>query len=107
MITTCKKCGSKNLCLEPRIKGQDVLTANMVALKCKDCDTWLKWCPKDERQFYLIDKWQKLKEYLKNQITDLRHIDIKTKTQSLRINDGGNWCRQVLCKMRELEEEDE
>lgn len=109
MITTCKKCGSKNLYLEPRIKGQDVLTADTVALKCKDCGVWLKWCPKDERKFYLIkpiDKWQKLKEYLKNQIVDLRHIDIKTKTQSLRINDGINCFRQVLQKMQDLEEED-
>lgn len=67
MIKECKKCGSKNLYLEPRIKGQDVLTADMVALKCKDCGFWLKWCPKDERKFYLKqpkDKWQKLKEWL-------------------------------------------
>lgn len=53
MIKQCKKCGSKNLYLEPRIKGQDVMTADMVALKCKDCGSWLKWCPKNERQFYI------------------------------------------------------
>lgn len=52
MIKECKKCGSKNLYLEPRIKGQDVMTADMVALKCKDCGSWLKWCPKDERKYY-------------------------------------------------------
>lgn len=51
-------------------------------------------------------KWQKLKEWLENQIIDLRHIDIKTKTQSLRVNDGVNWCRQVLWQMQELEGED-
>lgn len=114
MINQCKKCGSKNLYLEPRVKGQDILTADMVALKCKDCGSWLKWCPKDERKYYYANtqqkqdtNWQKLREYLQNQITDLRHIDIKTKTQSLRINDGVNWCRQVLCKMQELEGEDE
>ena len=56
MIKECKKCGSENLYLEPRVKGQDVLTANMVALKCKDCGNWLKWCPKDERQFYINKK---------------------------------------------------
>lgn len=53
------------------------------------------------------NKWQKLKEWLENQIIDLRHIDIKTKTQSLRVNDGVNWCRQVLWQMQELEGEDE
>lgn len=53
MVKECKKCGSKNLYLEPRVKGQDIMTANIVALKCKDCGAWLKWCPKDERQFYI------------------------------------------------------
>lgn len=109
MIKECKKCGSKNLYLEPRIKGQNVLTADMVALKCKGCGSWLKWCPKDERKYYIHnqpkDKWQKLKEWLENQIIDLRHIDIKTETQSLRVNDAVNCFRQVLCKMQELEKE--
>ena len=71
MIKQCKKCGSKNLYLEPRIKGQDVMSADMVALKCKDCGVWLKWCPKDERKYYIHkypkDKWQKLKEWLKKE----------------------------------------
>lgn len=112
MIDKCKHCGSKELYLEPRIKGQDVMTADMVALKCKDCGSWLKWCPKDERKYYYAnkqskDKWQKLKEWLKNQITDLRHIEIKTKTQSLRVNDAVNCFRQVLGQMQELEGEDE
>lgn len=72
MIKQCKKCGSKNLYLEPRIKGQDAMTADMVALKCRDCGVWLKWCPKDERKYYLNKqpkediKWQKLKEIIKN-----------------------------------------
>lgn len=51
-------------------------------------------------------KWQKLKEWLKNQITDLRHIDIKTETQSLRVNDAVNCFRQVLNQIIELEGED-
>lgn len=113
MIKQCTKCGSENLYLEPRVKGQDVMTANMVALKCKDCGAWLKWCPKDERKYYYANtqqkqdtKWQKLKERLKNQITDLRHIEIKTKTQSLRVNDAVNCFRQVLGQMQELEGED-
>lgn len=59
MIKQCKKCDSSKLYLEPRIKGQDVLTADMVALKCEDCGAWLKWCPKDERKFYL----NKIKNY--------------------------------------------
>lgn len=56
MIKQCQKCGGKNLYLEPRVKDQDIMTANMVALKCKDCGNWLKWCPKDERQFYINKK---------------------------------------------------
>ena len=52
-------------------------------------------------------KWQKLKEWLKNQITDLRRIEIKTKTQSLRVNDAVNCFREVLYKMQELVVEDE
>lgn len=48
------------------------------------------------------DMWQKLKEWLKNQITDLRRIEIKTKTQSLRVNDAVNCFREVLYKMQEL-----
>ncbi|HIU06171.1 MAG TPA: hypothetical protein IAC46_01055 [Candidatus Onthoplasma faecigallinarum] len=72
MIKVCKKCGSKELYLEPRIKGQDCLTTAMVALKCKDCGCWIKWCPKDERKYYLNkqskDKWQKLKEFIKSNI---------------------------------------
>lgn len=53
------------------------------------------------------EKYQKLKEWIKNQIEDLRHIDIKTKEQGLRINDAVNCFRQVLYKMEELEGEDE
>lgn len=75
MIKQCKKCGSENLYLEPRIEGQDVMTADMVALKCKDCGSWLKWCPKDERKYYYANtqqkqdtKWQKLKEFIKTNI---------------------------------------
>lgn len=52
-------------------------------------------------------KWQKLKKWLKNQITDLRHIDIKTETQSLRVNYAVNCFRQVLNQIRELEGEDD
>lgn len=109
MIKECKKCGSKNLYLEPRIKGQDVLTADMVALKCKDCGFWLKWCPKDERKFYLKqpkDKWQKLKEWLKLQIDGLN--------EQLTDYDFDSDCRELsienfeimLQQMQELEGED-
>lgn len=98
MIKQCKKCGSKNLFLEPRIKGQDVLTADMVALKCKDCGSWLKWCPKDERKYYIHnqpkDKWQKLKEWLKKAI-------LRNKDNIISKNDYEN----VLVIMQELEAE--
>ena len=99
MIKECKKCGSKNLYLEPRIAGQDVLTADMVALKCKNCGAWVKWCPKNERQYYInkqIDKWQKLKEYIqKDREWNLQHGKI-----------GSATCQMfILEKMKELESE--
>jgi hypothetical protein len=55
-IFECKYCKSKNLVLESRVSGEDVLTANMVALKCADCGKWIKWCPKEERHFYIKEK---------------------------------------------------
>lgn len=67
----CKYCQSTNLVLESRIPGQDVLTANQVALRCGDCGMWLKWCPKDERQLYIdsgkaiCEKYQIDKELFK------------------------------------------
>ena len=112
MIKECKKCGSKNLYLEPRVKGQDILTADMVALKCKDCGAWLKWCPKDERKYYYANtqqkqdtKWQKLKEILKRQID----IDSKEYLES-GFAVFKNYVAVenfILQKMQELEGEDE
>ena len=51
-MNKCKYCNSENLILEPQVKGQDVMTANLVALKCGDCGKWLKWCPKEERKYH-------------------------------------------------------
>lgn len=114
MSKQCKKCGSENLYLEPQIEGQDVMTADMVALKCKDCGSWLKWCPKDERKYYYANtqqkqdtKWQKLKEWLKLQIDGLN--------EQLCDYDFDSDCREIsienfeimLQQMRELEGEDE
>lgn len=48
----CKYCQSENLYLEPKNEGEDVLTANQVALKCKDCGKWLKWVKKEDRAKY-------------------------------------------------------
>ena len=115
MITNCKKCGSRNLYLEPRVQGQDILTADMVALKCKDCGAWLKWCPKNERANYLKtqgqnrtkqdetgqnDKWQKLKEWLEQDIKNKSNIDY----EFIQYQMEGE--RLVLEKMQELEAED-
>lgn len=109
MIKECKKCGSKNLYLEPRIKGQDISTADMVALKCKDCGSWLKWCPKNERASYLKIqddlgqigqdiKWQKLKEWLEYRTAENGVFD---NYDSLAVEDN-----LILDKMKELEAED-
>lgn len=105
MIKECKKCSSKNLYLEPRIKDQDVLTADMVALKCKVCGSWLKWCPKDERKYYYANtqqkqdtKWQKLKEWL-NRVFQLYLNESDHKMMSI--------FGTILDKMQELEGEDE
>lgn len=108
MIKVCKKCGSKELYLEPRIKGQDCLTTAMVALKCKDCGCWIKWCPKDERKYYLNklpDKWQKLKKWLEDQQNNFRLIN-KTigKADYFLLS---NCIQSVLSEMAKLEVEDE
>lgn len=73
-MNKCKYCNSENLILEPRVQGQDVMTADMVALKCGDCGKWLKWCPKDERKYHLkqnnkkfyieISDWESPCEYM-------------------------------------------
>ena len=47
-MNKCKYCNSENLILEPQVKGQDVMTANVVALKCGDCGKWIKWVTKEE-----------------------------------------------------------
>ena len=66
----CKHCQSTNLILESRIPGQDVVTANQVALKCGDCGKWLKWCPKDERPRY-INKESIWNKYSKSEIESM------------------------------------
>ena len=117
MIKECKKCGSKNLYLEPRIKGQDILTADMVALKCKDCGVWIKWCPKDERKYYYANtqqkqdtKWQKLKEWLEEKKSRnerrLKEAPINTEFY-IRVSVQGITINKILTIMQELEGEDE
>ena len=71
----CKYCQSTNLVLESRIPGQDVLTANQVALRCGDCGKWLKWCPKDERQRYIGEKPPKTSKQDKKTLQSLILID--------------------------------
>ena len=106
MIDKCKHCGSKELYLEPRVKGQDIMTADMVALKCKSCGKWLKWCPKNERVNYLKiqdekpDKWQKLKEFLnEDKLFDLFKEEF--------VDGYKNCLLSIKNKMQELEAEDE
>lgn len=109
MIKECKKCGSRNLYLEPRIKDQDVLTSAMVALKCKDCGIWIKWCPKDERKFYInkqpIDKWQKLKEWIEKDIKK-NHKENDRTDLSIFLNYIAVE-QYILQKMQELEGKDD
>lgn len=113
MIKECKKCGSKNLYLEPRIKGQDVLTADMVALKCKDCGSWLKWCPKNERVNYLkieeLDKWQKLKEWLNDRMEHYNdclneNVLISSERQEILFA-RYNQCFETIAQMEYIEKE--
>lgn len=120
MINECKKCGSKNLYLEPRVKGQDILTANMVALKCKDCGSWLKWCPKDERKYYYANtqqkpryqdtKWEKLKEWLVEMIKEYEPTYYEWMTLNydfyVKINKQPVY-NNILEKMQELEDRNE
>ena len=55
-MENCKYCQSENLYLEPKNEADDVLTANQVALKCKDCGKWLKWVKKEDRRKYIPHK---------------------------------------------------
>lgn len=94
---------------------------NIIAFYCNNCHKIVLNCEHNFEHLHkndlcnrclnkknkLQDKWSQLKVWLKNQITDLRHIDIKTETQSLRVNDAVNCFRQVLWQMQELEGEDE
>lgn len=48
----CNYCESRDLKLENKSKF-DIMEAPMVALKCATCGKFIKWCPKNERQFYL------------------------------------------------------
>lgn len=50
----CKYCQSEHLYLESKNEREDVLIANQVALKCKDCGKWLKWVKKEDRTKYVI-----------------------------------------------------
>lgn len=62
-MNKCKYCGSTNLFLEPRKQGQNILDADQVALKCKACGKWLKWCPKTERKYYYSNTASKKERY--------------------------------------------
>ena len=127
MITKCKKCGSNNLYLEPRIAGQDILTADMVALKCKDCGSWLKWCPKNERVNYLKIqdetgqngtnqdeigqdiKWQKLKEWLNDRMKHYNdylneNVLISLGRQEV-LSARYNQCFETIAQMEYIEKE--
>ena len=90
MIKQCKKCGSKNLYLEPRIKGQNILTADMVALKCKDCGKWIKWSSKKERGYYfnleitkdcrikqLKQKLKEFKDIMKENVSNIAYEELQ------------------------------
>lgn len=63
ILRECKYCGSKNLVLENKSK-LSIMEAPQVSLKCADCGKWIKWCPKDERKFYLkeVDKDHQIAE---------------------------------------------
>ena len=95
-LRNCKRCGS----LEHENYLRDDLCPNCYY----DVGRFKEEREKTKADNKWLNKWQKLKEWLKNQITDLRHIEIKTKTQSLRVNDAVNCFRQVLGQMQELEQ---
>lgn len=52
-MENCKYCDSNEFILEPKNEGEDIITANMVALKCNKCGKWLKWVKKEDRKVYL------------------------------------------------------
>lgn len=50
MKECCKYCKSPELYLDAN--GEDIMTADHVALKCKACGRWLKWVAKADRKKY-------------------------------------------------------
>ena len=56
----CKYCESNEFILEPKNDGEDIITANMVALKCNKCGKWLKWVKKEDRRKYISQKLKPL-----------------------------------------------
>lgn len=55
-MAKCKYCESEDLYLEAKTPEEDVLEADMVALKCKSCGKWLKWVRKTDRHKYIKEE---------------------------------------------------
>ena len=94
-LRNCKRCGS--------LEHENDLRNDLCPNCYYDVGRFKEEREKAKADNKWLNKWQKLKEWLKNQITDLRRIEIKTKTQSLRVNDAVNCFREILYKMQELE----
>ena len=53
IIEKCKYCGSTEFYLEAKDKDPDILNAQVVNVKCKECGKWLGYANKGEREHYL------------------------------------------------------
>ena len=59
-MAKCKYCESEDLYLEPKNPEENVIDADMVALKCKSCGKWLKWVRKTDRHKFIKEEQGKL-----------------------------------------------
>ena len=86
-IKVCPKCGSENLILESRGKIP-IMDAQRVALRCADCDRWIKWCPKEERNLYLG----------KNLYLETEKLSVTKECQDKFINFSVSWAMNNISK---------
>lgn len=89
-VFECKYCKSKNLMLESRVNGENVMTANMVALKCADCSKWIKWCPKEDRHFYIKEK-EKTFTFTQEQL-DQHDLEVRAEERKKVVAELLAWC---------------
>ena len=101
-MNKCKYCGSENLYLENKT-NRNIMELPQVALKCANCGKWLKWCPKEERKYYL-GEFKKLNQRHEIQIEELqKQLFNKEKDLELIANSNSGLSRMVTEKNMQVD----